>query len=347
MAPLSLFPSGDREQTVRFRRYLIAAGTSLMVVGLLGICVLAGVLAPRPFAIAAGIVMLSITAFYAVFRSGLNRRAHDASLTVPMMVAAIFVVTYALFHLGAVRTVFLLLYPMIMFFGVLRLGTRALLLVAAVIMFAYALVIRSLAQREARVDPITIELLRGLVLATVLVWFAFMGGYVHDLRTRLRESGFDPLTRINNRARVLDALAYAKIRYDRRADPLCVCLLDVDQLKDINDTLGHRAGDLALQAVAGIARDELRAIDAAGRYGGDEFLLVLSGTERDGARDCAERIRGRIARSDCIANTHRQVTVSGGVAQYRQGESLEDTLQRADAALYRAKSAGGNRVERD
>jgi diguanylate cyclase (GGDEF)-like protein len=318
-----------------------------MVDGLLGICVLAGVLARRPFAIAAGIVVMSIITFYLVFRSGLNRRAHDASLTVPMMVAAVCVVTYALYHLGAVRTVFLLVYPMIMFFGVLRLGTRALLVVAAVIIGAYALVIQSLAQHQARLDPITIELLRGLVLATVLVWFAFMGGYVHELRTRLRESGFDPLTGVHNRARVLDALDHEKTRYDRGADPLCVCLLDVDQLKDINDTLGHRAGDLALQAVAEIARDELRAIDVVGRYGGDEFLLVLTGTERDGARECAERIRGRLARSDCIPNTHRRVTVSGGVTQHRQGESLEDTLQRADAALYRAKSAGRNRVECD
>src|SRR4029450_2416390 len=119
-----LFPSSDREQTVRFRHYLIAAVSSLMVVGLLGICVLAGVLSRRPFFIAAGIVLVSLIAFYVVFRSGLNRRADDASLTVPMMVVAIGVVTYTLYHLGALRTVFLLVYPMIMFFGVLRLDTR-------------------------------------------------------------------------------------------------------------------------------------------------------------------------------------------------------------------------------
>ena len=190
---------------------------------------------------------MSIAAFYFVFRSGLNRRARDPSLTVPMMLAAICVVTYALYHLGAVRTVFLLVYPMIMFFGVFRLGTRALLLVGAFIMCAYALVVRLLAEQPARLDPKPIELLRGLVLATVLVWFSFMGGYVHDLRQRLRESGYDRLTGIYNRGRVLDVLAHEKIRCDRGAGPLCVCLVDVDQFKDINDTLGHQAGDLALQ----------------------------------------------------------------------------------------------------
>jgi diguanylate cyclase (GGDEF)-like protein len=341
-------PADDREQGVRFRRYLIAVGTSLTVVFLLGICVLAGALALRPFAIATGIVLVSIATFYLVFRSGLNRRARDPSLTVPMMLAAICVVTYALYHLGTVRTVFLLIYPMIMFFGVFRLGTRAQLLVGAFIMCAYALVVRLLAEQPAGLDPKAIELLRGLVLAAVLVWFSFMGGYVHDLRRRLRESGYDRLTGIHNRGRVLDLLDHEKIRGDRGAGPMCVCLVDVDQFKDINDTRGHQSGDLALQCVARIARDELRVIDFIGRYGGDEFLVVLIQTRLDGARECAERIRQRISLSDCIRDdTHRQLTVCIGVTQYRENESLLDTLQRADAALYRAKTAGRNRVEYD
>ena len=175
-----------------------------------------------------------------------------------------------------------------------------------------------------------------------------MGGYVHDLRQRLRASGYDRLTGVYNRGRVLDMLTHEKIRCDRGAGPLCVCLVDIDELKDINDTRGHRSGDLALQSVADIARNQLRAVDFIGRYGGDEFLLVLIQTGRDGARECAERIRERIALSARIASDlSRQVTVSCGVTQLRQDESLQDTLQRADAALYRAKTAGRNRVECD
>jgi len=348
IARVFLFPSADRLQRVRFRRYLIAAVTSLMVVLLLGVCVVAGALAVRPFAIAAGIVLASLVTFYFVFRSGLNLRARDRSLTLPMMLAAICVVTYALYHLGAMRTVFLLIYPMIMFFGVLRLGTGALLLVGAFIMCAYALMTALPVPQPAQLDPRTIEVLRGLVLATVLVWFSFMGGYVHDLRQRLRASGYDRLTGVYNRGRVLDMLTHEKIRCDRGAGPLCVCLVDIDELKDINDTRGHRSGDLALQSVADIARNQLRAVDFIGRYGGDEFLLVLIQTGRDGARECAERIRERIALSARIASDlSRQVTVSCGVTQLRQDESLQDTLQRADAALYRAKTAGRNRVECD
>ena len=251
-----------------------------------------------------------------------------------------------LYHLGAARTVFLLIYPMVMFFGVFRLDTRALLLVGTFILCAYGLVVWQLAEQPERLDARPIELLRGLVLATVLAWFSLMGGYVHELRRRLRESGYDRLTGTYNRGRVLDMLGHEKIRCDRGAGPLSVCLVDIDQFKDINDSLGHQAGDLALQCFARIAREELRAIDCVGRYGGDEFLLVLSQTGLDGARECADRIRGRVALCDCIGNeTHRQITVSIGLTQHRPGEPLQDTLRRADTALYRAKTAGRNRTE--
>ena len=341
-----LFPRDDREQEVRFRRYLIAAATSLIVLALFGVCCLAGALAPRPFAITAAIVLVSIAAFYLVIRSGLNRYAADPSLTVPMMVAAIGAVSYALYHLGDLRTVFLLVYPVIMFFGVLRLGTRPLLLVAAFIVAAYLLVLAALANQPGRLDGTGIEILRLVTLTTVLVWFAFMGGYVHELRRRLRESGYDRLTGVHNRGRILDVLTHEQVRFERGGGSLCVCLVDADELKAINDTLGHRAGDLALQTIAQIADRELRVVDAIGRYGGDEFLLVLSQTGVEGARECAERIRARIELSDCIGgDAPRPITVSCGITRHRRGESLAETLQRADAALYRAKHRGRNCVE--
>jgi diguanylate cyclase (GGDEF)-like protein len=341
-----LFPRDDREQEVRFRRYLIAAATSLLVLALLGVCCLAGALAPRPFAVTAAIVLLSIAAFYLVIRSGLNRYAADPSLTVPMMVAAIGAVTYALYHLGDLRTVFRLVYPVIMFFGVLRLGTRPLLLVAAFIITAYLLVVVALANEPGHIDSIQVEALRTMTLAAVLVWFAFMGGYVHDLRRRLRESGYDRLTGVHNRGRILDVLTREQLRFERSGGSLCVCLVDADELKGINDTLGHRAGDVTLQTIARVANRELRVVDAIGRYGGDEFLLVLSQTGVEGARECAERIRARIALSDCVpGDAPRRITVSCGITRHRRGEPLQETLQRADAALYRAKHRGRNCVE--
>jgi diguanylate cyclase (GGDEF)-like protein len=344
MGRFSSVSDNDREQGVRFRRYLIAARTSLIVVGLLGVSFLEGLLPPHAFVIAAVVVVAAIALFYLLFRSGWNTRANDPSLTVPMMTAAICVVTYALYHAGPARGVFLLLYPMIMFFGVFRLDGRALLVVCAVILCAYGIVLWLLAQRPAALDTLAVERVRALVLAVVLAWFALMGGYVHNLRAQLKQSGYDELTKVYNRRRLLDALAHEKIRCDRGAGPLSVCIVDIDRFKQVNDSFGHQAGDLTLRAFVAIAQQELRAIDFIGRYGGDEFLMVLTQTPLSGARECAERVCRRMELAHSPGG-HERVTVSIGVAQYRAGEALEDTLARADTALYLAKSGGRNRVE--
>ena len=165
----SWFPSDDWDQRVRFRRYLIATGTSLLVVLLLGLCFLQGLLEAGPFAVSAGVALAAIALFYVLFRSGLNKRAADPSLTVPMMISAICVVTYALYHVGRARTVLLLIYPMIMFFGIFRLNARALLLVCALILCAYSLVVGLLTRHPSTLDSLPLELLRGAVLAAVLV----------------------------------------------------------------------------------------------------------------------------------------------------------------------------------
>ena len=117
MARFSLFPANDVEQRLRFRRYLIAAATSLMFVFLLTLCLMEGVLSAGPFAAAAVSTLAAIACFYALFRYGLNKRARDRSLTVPMMVCATIAVMFVLYFVGPARPVFLLMYPVILFFG--------------------------------------------------------------------------------------------------------------------------------------------------------------------------------------------------------------------------------------
>src|SRR5262249_56061144 len=136
--------------------------------------------------------------------------------------------------------------------GVLGVGSASWVLVAGFNSGAYALVLAALASQPGRLDSVQVEVLRMVTLTTVLVWFAFMGGYVHELRRRLRESGYDRLTGVHNRGRILDVLTHEQRRFERGGGALCVCLVDADELKGINDTLGHRAGDLALQTIAQI-----------------------------------------------------------------------------------------------
>jgi two-component system cell cycle response regulator len=155
----------------------------------------------------------------------------------------------------------------------------------------------------------------------------------------------DPLTGLYNR-RHLD-LELARRRSDavRHGDPLCLLLLDLDHFKEINDTYGHPAGDLVIRAFADLLRAELRAGDVAGRWGGEEFMVILPRTDLDGAVEVGERIRSAAA-AEPIAGEGAQitVTVSGGCA-LGPGASPEAMLRVADACLYQAKLSGRNRIE--
>jgi diguanylate cyclase (GGDEF)-like protein len=341
-----LFPRDDADQRLRQQRYLIAAATSLMFVSLLALCFMEGALEAAPFAAASAATIAAVAAFYVIFRLGLNKRAGDRSLTVPMMLCATCTVTLVLYFVGPARPVFLLMYPVILFFGVFRLTTRKLLGVTAVALSGYAGVIVLLQLVGPGIARPHIEMLQWMVLAAVLIWFSFMGGYVNHLHNRLKESEFDALTGAYTRRRILEVLDHEKIRCDRGAGPLCVAMLDIDRFKQVNDSFGHPAGDEVLRRSAAVAQKDLRAIDFMGRYGGEEFLLVLTQTDLDGAWECAERVRERTARTEFeVGSGEHRMTVSIGVAQYRPGETARDLLARADAALYRAKDGGRNRVE--
>ena len=125
---------------------------------------------------------------------------------------------------------------------------------------------------------------------------------------------------------------------------LCVALLDIDHFKRINDSFGHEGGDRVLRAFGALLKSQLRSTDGVGRYGGEEFLLVLPDTGLAQAGELLERLRLRIAEAPW---THTlgdgaRVTCTLGAAQYRTGESVEATIARADAALYRGKAQGRN-----
>ncbi len=153
----------------------------------------------------------------------------------------------------------------------------------------------------------------------------------------------DSLTQLANR-RKTEQLIDAEIRRAARYDmPFSVILLDIDHFKRINDTFGHPAGDQVLIQLAQTLRENLRQSDAAGRWGGEEFLIVCPFAEADGARQLAEKIRRSIAATDLPKV--QPVTASLGLTQYRRGDDAKALLARADQALYAAKGQGRNRVE--
>jgi len=123
-----------------------------------------------------------------------------------------------------------------------------------------------------------------------------------------------------------------------------VLFLDLDRFKELNDRLGHEAGDAALRTLATVMREELREQDIIGRFGGEEFVVALPGADRLHAARVAERIRARLQALAAEDPADALRTVSIGVATLNDGETTSALLKRADKAMYAAKAAGRNRV---
>jgi two-component system cell cycle response regulator len=152
----------------------------------------------------------------------------------------------------------------------------------------------------------------------------------------------DALTFLPNRRQIIGDLQREVIFADRYGTPLTISLLDIDHFKKINDTYGHIVGDDVLRSLAGELRDHIRYPDTIGRYGGEEFLVVLPHSTLRAASQQAERLC-RHVRSLLIKSGEKEiaVTVSIGIAQYKiQNEDWQALLNRADAALYSAKNNG-------
>ncbi|HVV49419.1 MAG TPA: GGDEF domain-containing response regulator [Polyangia bacterium] len=156
----------------------------------------------------------------------------------------------------------------------------------------------------------------------------------------------DALTGLMNRRAFTARLGDEIARSQRFGYPLSVLLLDVDHFKAINDRRGHPAGDAVLAAMGRLLGKSVRQIDATGRWGGEEFVVALTGTEEAGGLVAAERIRGAIAAMKVAspAGELLEVTASIGLATYQPGDQLDSLIDRADRAMYSAKTSGRNRV---
>ena len=187
------------------------------------------------------------------------------------------------------------------------------------------------------------------------IWIgSFNGAMTALLKKRSRElaaltrkvqhlAQHDELTGLINRRTLMTVLADEQRRSDRTGKPLVVALLDLDHFKAINDTLGHPAGDRTLKRLAATVQQMARNTDRFGRYGGEEFLAVLTGTTVADAHIPIERFRAALsAQGWDEISPGLEVNFSCGLAQYRSGESTEDLLKRADDALYQAKRDGRN-----
>lgn len=167
---------------------------------------------------------------------------------------------------------------------------------------------------------------------------------LEEVSTLVRE---DQLTGALNRRGMEEAFKRELARAVRTSSPFSVGLLDIDHFKRLNDSLGHQVGDQALIHLAGVVRQLLRPTDSLARYGGEEFLLLLPNSDLAEAEKVMLRLQRELTKQFFLHDNRKVlITFSAGVAQLGQEESQADLLRRADVAMYKAKSAGRNRVER-
>lgn len=324
------------------RRFAMGAIGYVIGFFISGLCYLAGLMAPEPILYALPAVLALNGLMFAAFVSGLNLRFRDPSLTMPQLLLATAVMMYGASVSDATRPLFLLLYPVPFLFGAFRLSVRQHLWVGGFALACHALVIVQAVRSRPQEVRLGLEMLAWFTLAIVLTWLVVIG---HQLRRARTQAQLDALTGLPNRLAVLTALSREQARRDRGGPPFCVCFIDVDHFKQINDTLGHAVGDAVLQRLSASFVEQLRRIDEVGRYGGDEFLAILPDTTREQAHVTCERVRARVSELDVTGVVGLpRLTVSIGVTQAEVGEQPASLVARADTALYEAKRAGRNRI---
>jgi diguanylate cyclase len=172
---------------------------------------------------------------------------------------------------------------------------------------------------------------------------------IHDLEKKLEQMSElvreDQLTGSLNRRGLDDVFEREEARSERRQTPLCIGLLDLDDFKRLNDTYGHIAGDHALIHLVRVIKDTLRTMDVIGRFGGEEFMVILPDTPLEDAIQTVTRLQRELTKRIFMYNNEKLlITFSAGVALRQAGEDQTSLIKRADEALYKAKRAGKNRV---
>jgi diguanylate cyclase len=203
------------------------------------------------------------------------------------------------------------------------------------------------------IEKLVTELSKATTRATALeAKFHATSQELDKIRDSLKEaeerSNTDALTGLANRRLLEDFLRTAQIAAMEKEQPLSILMIDIDHFKDFNDKYGHQVGDQVLRLVAKVLQENLRDLDLAARYGGEELVAVLPGADLIACTNVAERIRCRISEAGLTRRTTGQkiasVTVSIGVSQFRLAESAETMIERCDRGLYEAKRLGRNRT---
>jgi diguanylate cyclase len=323
---------------------------------------LAGVLPWTMPAVFLGAGLVICAAFHLVLDSELPERLRDHHMVMEQMVANCTLLMLCLVWMPQVGVPLMMLSFVIFAFGALRMKFRGVVFGSMALAVAMGLVVACFGdQLSLPVATAAQRAVSALWFAVVLARLAFLGQHGAHLRAVINEqraklaqaladverlANRDELTGARNRRAIMSLVSEEFERMRRTGLPFAVALFDIDLFKHVNDEHGHLVGDEVLRRFVIAAAAAIRGTDRLGRYGGEEFLLIMPTTDHeDAAVAAAERVRESVRAVDWARlNAGLDVTVSAGIGLARVGESVEGLLGRADTALYAAKRAGRNCV---
>ncbi|MDE2402064.1 MAG: GGDEF domain-containing protein [Burkholderiales bacterium] len=300
--------------------------------------------------------------FYALLRMGWAVHSSDPDLMIERSVFAIVALLMVYAWGGSARSNALLLLSLVVVQGMFTLSPRQTLVVGGLSVLLLGLTMAYISHQDPQRYPPLLELLRFILVAFGMIGLSMVARQVQQLRRKLvqqkaelqvalervqRLGQRDALTDLVNRRHMLELIEYELKRQARgHAPACCVAMVDLDWFKRINDTHGHAVGDQVLRGFAHVTTKLLRTTDVVARWGGEEFLILLPCTDLPQAMATLERLRLHLCHARLAEDIvpKLQVTVSIGVAQHQHGELLDHFLDRADQAMYAAKSAGRNVV---
>jgi diguanylate cyclase (GGDEF)-like protein len=357
---LDLLLGTERKQRLRLARSLGAVGVFAVCLMVQWLAVSLG-MADRSAALAlTWFVIAGVLVCYLSLRTGWSQRWSDPALTMPQMVYSLLALMLAYGINPQLRGLMPMIMALVLVFGAFILPARRCRQLGWLSVAMLAIVMYYSAARDPVLFEPRIEGFNFLFSALVLPIMGSLAGQLSSMilqqrvqKNELREAlekvrllaSFDELTGLPNRRQVMEVFSQEERRSLRQSAPLCCAIIDIDFFKQINDRMGHPAGDEALQRFSALLSAALRANDVLARWGGEEFMLLLPKTAVEEAAEVLERLRGRCAaRANWLDAPHLQVTFSAGLVALQPGEPTERLIARADAALYLAKAAGRNRV---
>lgn len=296
---------------------------------------------------------------YSIIALKINEGFEDSNLTSTLILWGVLTIITPTYYMEELRPVFLMAYFLAMVLGAFKLTLKEFLILTTVAVINLGLVIIFLFKNKPNAYNIGNDLILWIVFTFLAYSFAFICNSISELRKKLYQqkkelqlafsdaqkiSITDELTGSFNRRYLIEHLKNLKTKTDKGLDSFCLAMFDLDHFKKINDNYGHEFGDRILKELSKIVNRIIRNDDCFSRYGGEEFMLVLSHVDCRTALQIVERIKNEVEKFRVEEYPDFSFTISIGLSQYLEDENIDDIIRRVDDLIYKSKNDGRNKI---